>query len=263
MTLDIPTIIAVSFQIITLAVLLVFSVGLIRRSGRSLTAVFLTFVYTLLLLTDLYWVIYDFMRPGIRMPFAVNEVGEAAGFLLMSALLSSAVNYRLASARKQAIGTVLFAVCNVALWIAWSGEWAQDLIVGAAFSYFLISTTCALKVQRQLSKSEWIGLGIGCTLLILAQSLTFFTKPQTKNALETGCYIFLVAGIVYWTYKMFAARKKQASSKAVLCLVFALISWLITAVYMSDGMWYSVFLAVETFAQLLMYLSVRKVVAEE
>ena len=29
---------------------------------------------------------------------------------------------------------LLFAACNVALWIAWSGDWVDDLFVGAAFA---------------------------------------------------------------------------------------------------------------------------------
>ena len=42
-----------------MSVLLVLSVRLIRESGRALIAVFLTFLFSLWLLSDLYWVIYD------------------------------------------------------------------------------------------------------------------------------------------------------------------------------------------------------------
>lgn len=262
MTVDIPTMLSTCIQIVLFIVLLVLSVQMIRESDRSLTAVFLTFTLSLWLFTDLYWVIYDFMRPDRRMPFAVNEIGEAAIFLLMPALLSSAVNYRLLSARKQTVGTVLFAVCNVVLWIAWSSEWVQDILIGVAFAYFLCNIACALKVQRQLSKKEWIGLGIGCTLLIIAQVITFFVEPKTRVVVEIGCYLFLIAGVVYWVYKLIAANKNQTSSKAMLCLVLALLWWSMMAKYMSGGMWYTAFMGVETIALLLMYLSVRKVVAD-
>ena len=262
MTIDILTIITVFFQIIVLAVVLTLSVRLIWKSNRSLTAVFLTFAFSLWLLTDLYWVIYDFMRPDLRMPFAVNEIGEAALFLLMSAVLGTVVNYRVLSARKQAVGAVLFAVCNAALWIAWSGEWMQDILIGAVFAYFLCITACSLKVQQRLTKEEWIGLGFGCMLLVLVQSLTFCVESQIKPALETGGYILLTAGVVYWVYKLVNARRKQSSPKAVLCLAFALLGWLTMAKYMSAGMWYLVYMAGETISILLLYLSVRKVVAD-
>ena len=57
MTIDIPAMLPTFVQIGLLMALLVLSVRLIRKSGRSLTAVFLAFVYSLWLFTDLYWVI--------------------------------------------------------------------------------------------------------------------------------------------------------------------------------------------------------------
>jgi hypothetical protein len=57
------SIISVSIEIATFAVLLMLSIKLIGESARNLTAVFLSFSYNLFLLTDLYWLIYDLMRP--------------------------------------------------------------------------------------------------------------------------------------------------------------------------------------------------------
>ena len=256
------TTLPVFFQIFVLAVLLVLAVQLIPESGQSLTVVFLAFLFSMWLLTDLYWLIYDFMRPESRMPFAVNEIGEATLFLLMPALLGTVIHYRAPSVRKQAVGAVGFVACNVALWIGWSGEWGQAILTGTVFAYFLGTTACALKVRQRLTTREWTGLGLGCLLLILAQSLTFFTGPQMEAALETGSYLFLSAGTAYWAYKMLSAWKGQAPSKDLLCQALALIGWTMMAKYMSDGNWYNLFLTVESFAQLLLYLSVRKVVAE-
>lgn len=262
MTVDLPTILAVIFQVAVLAMLLVLSVRLIRKSGRSLTAVFLTFLFSLWLFTDLYWLIYDLMRPDRRMPFAVNEIGEAAIFLLMPAILGTAVRYRMLSARKQVTGAALFIACNAALWIAWSGEWAQDILIGAVFAYFCCSTVCSLKAQRLMTKREWIGLGIGCALLIFGQTGTFLAQTPLKNALDTGCYLLLAAGTAWWAYRLFVARKQRYASKSVLCLVMALTCWTMMAKYLSAGIWYLVFLIVETLSLVLMYLSARKVVAE-
>lgn len=262
MITDISETIPVFIQIAVLMVLLFLSVRLIRESGRSLTAVFLAFLLSLWMLTDLYWVIYDFMRPDRRMPFAVNEIGEASLFLLMPAVLGTVMRFRVLSARKQAAGAVLFIACNVALWIAWSGEWVQDILIGAVFAYFWCSTACSLKNQQLMTKKEWIGLGIGCALLIFGQTGTFFTEMPLKGALDTGCYLLLAAGVTYWVYRFFAARKQKLPAKAILCLVMALMCWTLTAKYMSAGIWYSAFLIMETFAQVFMYLSVRKVVAE-
>ena len=163
------SLICVLCQIAVALVLLILSVRLIRESGRALTAVFLSFVFALWLLTDLYWLIYDLMRFDSRMPFAANEIGEAAVFLMMAATLGSAVFCDLRSGGWQTICALIFAFCNAALWIAWSGEWMQDIFIGAAFAYLLCMVTCALKMQRSLTGGEWAALGGFCLLLLLAQ----------------------------------------------------------------------------------------------
>ncbi len=262
MTSDLATLISVFSQIAMFAVLLFFCVRLIRESNRSLTAVFLTFAFTLWLLTDLYWIIYDFMRPGSRMPFAVNEIGEAAVFLLIAATLSVTVPYWFSEAWKQADGAFIFAAGNIVLWIAWSGEWLQDLLVGAAFAYLLYVLACSLKRQQALSKAEWIGLGFACGLIIAGQGLTFVVTQPAKGAIDTGCYLLMAAGVVLGVIKLWLARKQQESPKTLLCLSAALLVWNMTAKYMSDGSWYIVFLTVETLCMPLLFLSARKAVTE-
>ncbi|MBO4864144.1 MAG: hypothetical protein J5517_07250 [Eubacterium sp.] len=263
MNSDIMIMIPVFFQIAVIVALLFLSVRMIWQSNRSLVTVFLVFVLSLWLFTDLYWVIYDFMRPDTRMPFAVNEIGEAAIFLLLSALLGSAVYIQPTFARKQIAGTTLFSICNAALWIAWSGEWLQDIMIGATFAYFLCMIVCALKCQQSLTKYEWIGLGIVCLLLVLAQAGTFFVSLMIKTVLDTGCYILMMGICIYWIYKLVAAWKDKADRKTVLCLVFALLGSVITSKYMSEGAFYNIFLIEETIAVVLIYLVVRRVVVEE
>ena len=262
MSSDIASLISVFFQIAMLSVLLFFSVRLIRESNRSLTAVFLTFAFTLWLLTDLYWIIYDSMRPDSRMPFAVNEIGEAAVFLLIAATLNASVSHWFPEAWKQATGALFFAACNIALWITWSGEWLQDLLVGAAYMYCLYILACSMKRQQALSKNEWIGLGMTCGLLIAGQGLTFLVSQQAKGAVDTGCYLLLAAGVVLWAAKILSARKQHAAPKTLLCLSVALLGWTMTAKYMSEGGWYIAFLTMETLIMPLPFLSARKAVTE-
>lgn len=262
MTSDILISFPVFLQIAVLSVLLFLSVRLIWKSGRSLTAVFLTFLFALWLFVDLYWMIYDYMRPDRRMPFAVNEIGEIAVLLMIAAIIRSAVAFRLNSARKQAVGAVLFGAGNIALWIAWSGEWMQDVLSGAALAFCLCCAACALKDRRCLSTGEWIGLAVGCAALLLAQSCTFFTGEQLTAALDLGCYVFLAAVTLYWAYKLVSARKKQASPDALLSLAAAMVCWLTTAKFMSDGYWYTAFMTVESVGLTLLYLTGRKAVRE-
>lgn len=259
---DIISMIPLFIEIAVLCVLLFFSVRLYSESNRSVMVVFLIFVYALWLFTILYWLIYDFMRPESRMPFAVNEIGEAAVVLLMAAIIGLAVPKGINGIKLQIVGTILFSLCNVALWIAWTGEWGQDILFGAAYIYFMYIIACALTAEQSLSKKEWIGLGIGCMLLILFQGSTFFVEQKVKNILEICSYLLLVAGTVYWAYKFVIERRNRNEFKNVLGIVFALLGWILTAKFMSDGIWYSVFQIGEIITLPLIHLSVRKVVVK-
>jgi len=224
--------------------------------------VFLAFAYSMCLFTDLYWLIYDFMRPDQRMPFAVNEIGEAALFLLLAAAVGSAAPHWVHSSRKQAVGAVLFAACNVALWIGWSGEWIQDIVIGVTFAYFLYNNACSLNNQQILKNIEWILLGIVCVLLVIVQGFTFFVEVPMYQVLDTGAYILLLIVTAYWVMKLIKARKMKAAPEALVSLSFSLQGWIFSAKYMSTGTWYLVFLVAETAALVFLYLSVRKVVAD-
>lgn len=121
-----------------LAILLFLSIRLLLKNTGSLTAVFLLFFFALWFFADIYWLVYDILRSDARMPFAVNEFAEAAMMLPLAAALNSAVPHGTRAAVRHMIFGALFSVCNVALWIAWSGEWVQDVITGLAFVWLLL-----------------------------------------------------------------------------------------------------------------------------
>lgn len=257
------TLAAVGLQIAVSVVLLVFSIRLIRESGKSITAVFFAFTIALWLLTDLYWVIYDLMRPDSLMPFAANEIGEAAAFLMIAAVLSSVISHGAYKACLQGAGAILFSVCNAALWIAWSGEWIQDMMIGASFTFLLYTLARCLKARYALSRGEWIGLGVGCALLVLGEGLTFVVSDGLKMAIDTGCSLLMTAGVIFWMWKNGKAWKNKAAPDILLCLSFALLCWAVTSKYLSAGVWYLAFMTVETVTMPFVFLSVRKAVAVE
>lgn len=262
MTIIQITLISVSIQILVLALLLTLSVKLIGESGRSLTAVFLSFSLALWLLTDLYWLIYDLMRPESRMPFAANEIGEAALFLVTAATINSAVKRRTRLPMGYLVGTFLFSVSNVVLWILWSGEVVQDIVSGIVFAWLFCSIVRALRWSQALSSREWIVLAVLCTALIISQGLTFIVPENVKPVPDTCAYLLLIAGGVFFIYKLIRAYK-GGLAYAQLFLSYALVVWLTMAKYMSGGNWYNLFLTLETIGIPLWYMSVRKVVKAE
>ena len=253
------TLISVSIQIAVLAVLLGLTVRLVSESARNLTAVFLSFSFGLWLLTDLYWLIYDLMRPESRMPFAANEIGETAMFLVFAAMVNSAIRRHTRLPMGFFAGSCLFAVSNAVLWILWSGEIVEDIIVGVVFAWLYCSIVRALRSEQALTGTEWIMLGVLCTALIVCQSLTFIVPEDVKNTPDLCAYVLLMLGAVFFAC-LFIRSYKEKLAHVQMVLSFALAMWIITAKYMSGGNWYNLFLTLETPGLILWFLSVRKAV---
>lgn len=251
-------------QVLVLSVLLFLAVRLIRRSAGDQTAVFFTFWLAQYLLTDLYWLIYDLMIGSERrMPFAANEIGEAALLLLEAAILSSAIGCRPSLFRKTSLAALFFSAANVVLWICWSGEWGQDFLIGIPFSYLLLILVSALELLDVLSRGEWAALGGVCALLIAGQAAVLFAPERIRLLLDTSCYLLMAAGLLCWAEGLRRAYQKKASPQVMLTLVLALIIWETMSRYMSEDLWYLAFYAAETVFMPLVYLAVRKAVQKE
>ena len=249
-------------QTAVLAVMLFLVIRLLLKNIDNLTVVFISFFYSLWFLATIFWLVYDVLRPDVRMPFAANEIGEAGMLLILAAAVNHAVPHGSRAAIKQMIGAVVFAVCNVILWMAWSGEWLQDLITGLVFVWLLSSVVCSLKVIRALTKTEWILLGIYCAALVAGQSLTFFFEEPVKGRIDLGCYVLLTIGVIYWLVKLSLAWKRKSPAKKLLALAITNIVWITVALFMSAGLFYSIYINVETLISVFLYLAARKVVTE-
>ena len=249
-------------QTAVLAVMVFLAIRLLLKNTNSLTAVFISFCFALWFLGGIYWLVYDILRSDARMPFAANEFAEAAMMLTLAAALNSAVPHGTRAAVRQVVFGALFAVCNVVLWIAWSGEWVQDIITGLAFIWLISSVACTLKVVHALSKKEWILLGVLCALLIAGQGLTFFFEEPVKSGIDIGCYVLLSIGVLYWLVKLIVSYKRKHSAQKLMSLSAANTAWIIVALFMSSGLLYTIYFNVETLTGVLLFLAAAKVVKE-
>jgi len=247
-------------QIVMLALLLALSIRMIGKGGGSLAAVHLSFCLALWLMGDLYWIVYDLMRPESRMPFAANEIGEAAVFLMLAAIINFVMAGGTHPPVAYTIGAVLFGIGNTALWIAWSGEWIQDILIGTVFTWLLYSIVRSLVSLQILSGWQWTLLCMLCIGLIAGQSLLFFVENIAGTVIETGVYVILLTGIIFFVYRLIQSYKKKDEPGVLLTVAFALIAWVVLGKYMSEGIAYNVFLLLETLILPVCFLSVRKAV---
>ncbi len=250
------------FALILTAVSLFVLLGTIRLlwPGRHVLALsFFAFATACLLFSTLYWLAYDLLRPKTRMPFAANEICEWALFLLLAQSLRTSVPARIGQA-KAAVPAALFAAANTALWIAWSGEWVQDILTGLSLGWFLWVLIACMLAARVLSRIEWIGFGCAAVLLIAAQTMTLIA-PASAKILNIICAVLIFAVGAGLMLKALLAVIKRRSPGQGLCLSFAVYAWSEIAMYMSEGPVYIAALIMAALGYLLMFWTIGKEVA--
>ena len=222
-----------------------------------MTVIFFLFAMVAMLINITYWIAYDFIRPGTRMPLAANEIGEAAAFLLLASALSTAVPSDGMRRTKEMIGTVVFAAANVALWIGWSGEWIQDILAGVVLGYLLCVVVRSALQTDAFSRKEWIAILAGSALLIAAQAGTFFAPAPMDRILDLLGYCLLFAGLIWFMVKSFLSLQRGGDIKRSTALAFAAYAWGTCTIYMSAGAWYLAGTAMICVTLLLMLAAVK------
>ncbi len=236
---------------------------LFRSSRTPVTALLYTFALISLLLSDLYWIAYIVIRPETRMPFAVNEIGEWAFFLLLAASLASVFRGGIAGAAREMVLAALFAAASAALWIGWSGEWVQDIITGIVCGYFFCIIVRALRISDILSGREWAVLGFMSFVLIILQGLTFVLPQGVRRIVDACCYVLMFAGIIAFYAKTIREWKRQAQPEALFCLCCTIFAWGESCMYMSvEPMYFAAEIAVTAVIP-IMTVSLRKVVVKD
>ena len=250
------------FNLIQTAVLVLVLIGTLRllgREEREARIVLFGFAIASVLLSNLYWLAYDILRPGTRMPFAANEIGEWALFLLLGAALHTRSDF--SSARRETFFAALFTAANAALWIAWSGEWIQDILTGAAFGYFLCSLAARIKREELFPKWEWRFLGISCLVLIAAQTAIFYVPEPVKRPLDLFCYCLLFAVAAVRLICAFRSLGNSGRPSSAVPETFAAYAWTMITMYMGSGWFYNAALLLVTLCFPMMLLALKKEVS--
>ena len=134
----------------------------------------------------------------------------------------------------------MFVAANTMLWIAWSGEWIQDIMTGLTVGYFICNIVSRMKLEKTLSEIEWRGFELVCLLLVGAQTATFFVPENLKGGVDGFCYVLLFLVIGWLAIKTCFSIWKKETPRKLVCLAFAFFGWNVIAMYMSVTPFYEI-----------------------
>ena len=281
MSIPVHEIVLLIIHIMILVFVIIRTVGMLKNTEKTMTAVYFLAAAASCLASDLYWLAYMLLRPETRMPFAVNEIGEAALFLLLASSLDTVFRGSPGKMEENAgkkhagacdpqqtcetktmvlltVFTVFFAAANTALWIGWSGEWIQDILIGITFGYFLCKVVRSLALSGALSGTKWKLSGILSILLIAMQAATFHVPEAVRGRLDFLCYILMSGIVVLILAGNIMLIRTSCSPRILVSCAFAGFAVITIVMYMSSGRWYSMFLCGHMIILLLMCEAVKK-----
>ena len=206
------------------------------------------------LLSSVYWIAYDFLKPDTRMPMACNEISEAAVILLLCAGMDAILKDREKKVGEIAF-TILFVGANIALWIAWSEEWLQDILFGIPYIYFCWLVIRGLKSRGSLSRKE-LWLSATASIMVLAlQMPQFFADGKAFKLIEGGNFVIMLALTIWIGVKSFRRRD--------FFLTAAFLLWADLFSFLSANFYYYTFSFAYTIALLLMFSLLKKEVVAD
>ena len=246
-------------QVLTLLVLLVVCFHYARRTADNLYLIFAALAFATLTLSDLYYSAHTMLREGMRVPFAANDIADFGMFLLMGTALSTALGRSRRSLPGVTAAALLFAAANIALWIAWSGEWVRDIFGGISWGWFLCVCFRSLYQTEALRRGERIALWSVCALLVLVQTANFFVPTaQLYTILDRGATALLGVGEIWLLARTLWALLRDRGVEKALSLSFTCYLWSTVSMYMSAGLPYDIFANLVTLNLVLILLALRK-----
>ena len=238
------------FQSIILIVIIAKAIKLTTITRASLLPFFFALAMSSNLLSNFYWIAYDFLKPDTRMPMACNEIGEDASILLLCAGLETILKDKRKIASEIVFAT-LFIGANIALWIVWSGEWLQDILTGLPNAYFLWLLIRGLISRGCLSHKEmWFMAITGVAALALQIPLLVIKGPVIEHALEFTCTA-VMSVLMIWL-----GVKSYRSKDFIIASTFFL--WTELAMFLSSDYYYIWFFAANSIAMIAMSPLVKK-----
>ncbi len=251
-------------QLIVLFFVILNAVVMIGNKKNKLVMVLFALSMTSFLLSILYWIAYDLIRPDTHMPLAVNEMGETAMFLLLGACMATCIP-RKGTARErllpEQVGASFFALANIVIWIFWTGEWFQDIIGGTGFAYLMFVVAGRLRLTDAWKKRDFIFHGLAGFLFVLLYTLDIITKNEYEDFINTIVFIILSVIILYSMIGALVSIKKNDVNGKSVCLAFSTYVWAVTGVYSTSGIYYTIINLLEIAAIPMLLIALKKEVS--
>ncbi len=244
-------------QLIILVVGIISSLRLKVSEKGYIFRAFFTFGMISLALDDIYWIVYEVLRPEQRMPFAGNEVAASAMILLFASALTRILPKTERVSKGILVITLVFMLPVVALWTAWSGAFIENLVCGIPYMYFLYIILLGVRKYEIADIRKGIVIAVLCAFVIILNIASLVFR-EMAHILDTFNYTIVNMMTLYFLIRCIHLLKYDVSGRRSIVLSFILFFHTCNVMYMSGGFAYNLALFMNILSLPVMFLSVKK-----
>lgn len=220
-------------------------------SERRSPIVFLGFAYTVILVSNLYWIVYEIMTFESIYLFSAIDIASAGFFLLTGASIAMTVEDRDSFDAPAFLASGAFALAQGLLWILWTKAWFKDMLGCLPIWYTLYHLFRAVRSTAPFSHEEHIALVVVQVLVPVMQVWSYLSWDTYGSILDALSGIVCLVGFVWLVARMIRLWRTDDRAEATAACAFVALLWCLCTMYLMYEPLYSVFLLLSSVMMLV------------
>lgn len=213
-----------------------------ESEGRS-PAVMLGFAYTVVSVSNLYWIAHELMTREAIYEFSAIDIASAGFYILFGASLAMVIGRRdKIDVRAFAIAGVV-AVAQSAMWIVWAGSWFKNALGGLPVWYATYYVILASWETRAVPNAGRFAVVLSAVVVTAVQvcggTIPAFARFISLFDLIDGTICLLATVVI--DALLFRSWKAERSSQRTVALSSLGVLWTWSAMFLMYEPFYTVF----------------------
>ena len=224
------------FAILLIGYLVFRVLRFINRTHARVGILYVAYGLMCMFCSSVYWLIHVLLDTDYRFPFGANDVGAIGMFLLFASALAIIFKDAGKKAVLEVIGTLVFSVISVILWIIWSGEVVKDIISGIPYAYFCCHAVRSVRLSHGFRRLEWVFFAAFVLGITLVEGWISFLPEPLNIIVDSACYVIMYTMLVALMCNAFVKivrSKTTADAAAAVSMSAVCFAWGLSSMYMS------------------------------
>lgn len=224
------------FAILLIGYLVFRVLRFINRTHARVGILYVAYGLMCMFFSSVYWLIHVLLDTGYRFPFGANDVGDIGMFLLFASALAVIFKDAGKKAVLEVIGTLIFSVISVILWIMWSGEVVKDIISGIPFAYFCCHAVRSVRLSHGFRRLEWIFFAAFVLGITVVEGWISFLPEPLNIIVDSACYVIMytmLAALMCNAFFKIVRSKTTSDAAAAVSMSAVCFAWGLSSMYMS------------------------------